>query len=190
MSIKGTQTEKNLLKAFAGESQARNRYAMFAKAAQKEGFEQVAQIFLATSEQEKEHAKRFFSYLEGGAVEITATYPAGIVGKTTDNLAAAAGGEYEEWEQLYPSFAKTAEAEGFAEVATCFRMICVAEKHHEERYRKLLANIEQGIVFTRPTAQKWECLECGFIHEGLSAPEICPACRHEQAFYRIKVEIV
>lgn len=191
MTVKGTRTEQNLLKAFAGESQARNRYGFFARTAQKEGFEYIAAVFSMTAEQERQHAKRFFSYLEGGMVEITASYPAGVLsGSTLDNLKAAAGGEYEEWSDLYPEFAKIADEEGFAEIAECFRRISVAEKHHEERYRKFIAMVENGTAFKRPAAQKWECLECGYIHEGDSAPQICPACRHPQAFYRVKVEIV
>lgn len=190
-SIKGTRTEQNLLKSFAGESQARNRYGFFARTAQKEGYEYIAQIFNMTAEQERQHAKRFFSFLEGGTVEITASYPAGILtGSTLDNLKAAASGEYEEWDELYPKFADIAEEEGFSEIADQYRRICVAEKHHEERYRQFIKMLESGTAFERPTVQKWECLECGYIHEGTSAPNLCPACRHPQAFYRLKVEMI
>lgn len=192
MTIKGTETEKNLLKAFAGESQARNRYQMFAKQASKEGYEYVASNFNLTAEQEKEHAKRFFSFLEGGNLEITGTFPAGIVGTTVENLKEAIAGENEEWSILYATWADIAEKEGFPEVASCFRMVSVAERHHEERYIKFLEMIERGEAFKRttPPNTKWECLECGYVHEGIEAPKVCPACKHAQAFYRVKVEIV
>ncbi len=183
MSIKGTQTEKNLLKAFAGESQARNRYTMFAKIAKKEGYEQIAALFLETAANEYEHAKIFFRHLEGGVVEITAAYPAGIEGKTTENLLAAAEGEYEEWDELYPEFAKVALEEGFPKVAASFKMIAKIEKEHEERYRKLLGNIEQDIVFTSDEETAWFCRNCGHIHFGKKAPGMCPVCMHPQAYF-------
>jgi len=187
-SLKGTRTEKNLLAAFAGESQARNRYTYFASAAKKEGYEQIAAIFLETAENEKEHAKRFFKFLEGGAVEITAMYPAGIIGDTASNLKAAADGELEEWSMLYKDFAGTAEKEGFPEVATCFMMISKVEKEHEARYRKLWANVTGGTVFKKDKPVRWVCRNCGFVHEGPEAPTLCPACLHPQAFYEIKAE--
>ena len=177
-SIKGTRTEINLLTSFAGESQARNRYTFFASAAKKEGFVQIADIFTETAEQEKEHAKRMFKFLEGGMVEIKAAYPAGVIGVTVENLKAAAAGENEEWTLLYPNFAKIAREEGFPEIAVMYEKICNAEKYHEERYRKLVANIEGGQVFKRATAVKWRCRNCGFIHEGEGAPKLCPACLH------------
>jgi len=185
-SIKGTQTEKNLLTSFAGESQARNRYTFFASTAKKEGYEQIAAIFLETAEQEKEHAKRMFKCLEGGPLEITATYPAGVIGKTLDNLKAAAAGENEEWTKDYPHFADVAEAEGFAEIAEMYRMIAVAEKGHEERYRAMIANIEGGKVFKKDAATIWQCRNCGFLFEGAEAPEVCPACKHPQAYFEVK----
>ncbi len=177
-SIKGSKTEINLLTSFAGESQARMRYTFFSSAAKKEGFVQIADLFLETAEQEKEHAKRMFKFLEGGMVEITAAYPAGVIGKTLDNLLAAASGEHEEWSLLYPAFAKTAREEGFVDVATMYEKISVAEQYHEKRYRALAANIETGRVFVRPTVVKWICRNCGFIHEGTSAPKLCAACLH------------
>jgi rubrerythrin len=188
MGIKGSKTEQNLLKAFAGESQARNRYTYFASAARKEGFEQIAAIFEETAGNEKEHAKVFFNYLEGGPLEITATYPAGKVASTDENLLAAAEGEKEEWGALYPGFAQTAEDEGFADVAHSFREIAEVEEQHELRYRKLLANLQNGRVFRRDTAVKWHCRNCGYIHEGTEAPTQCPACSHPQAFYEMWVE--
>ncbi|MBK3516821.1 rubrerythrin [Carboxylicivirga marina] len=184
-SLKGTQTEKNLLKAFAGESQARNRYTYFAKQAKKEGLEQISAIFLETAEQEKEHAKRFFKFLEGGMVEITATYPAGIIGDTKENLKAAADGENEEWTELYPEFARIAEEEGFKEVAVAFKMIAKVEAHHEARYRKLYDNLAEGKVFEKDGKVTWMCRNCGFIHEGTKAPKTCPACLHSQAYFEI-----
>ena len=187
-SLKGTETEKNLLKAFAGESQARNRYTFFAKQALKEGYVQISNIFTETAEQEKEHAKRFFSFLEGGDVEITATFPAGKVGTTTENLRAAAMGENEEWSELYPQFAKVAEAEGFKQIAVVFKMIAKVEVEHENRYLKLLANIENGEVFKKGEKTKWKCNNCGYIHEGIAAPEKCPACDHPQAHFQVKEE--
>ncbi|MBN8219094.1 MAG: rubrerythrin family protein [Spirochaetes bacterium] len=185
-SLKGTQTEKNLLKAFAGESQARNRYEFFSRQAQKEGFEQIGAIFLKTSLQEKEHAKRFFKFLEGSDVEITATYPAGKIGTTAENLAAAAGGENEEWTKLYPAFAETAKAEGFPEVASAFRLIAKVEAEHEKRYLKLHANLGDGSVFKKKA--RWECRNCGYIHEGDGAPEKCPACLHPKAYFQAAEE--
>jgi len=184
-SIKGTKTEQNLLKAFAGESQARNRYTFFASTAKKEGYEQIAAIFLETAEQEKEHAKRFFKFLEGGTVEITAGYPAGTIGTTTQNLFAAAEGEMEEWEILYPSFAKIASEEGFPQIADAFEKIATVEAQHEIRYRKLLANIENGTVFEKTEEVEWQCRNCGYVHKGISAPEACPACSHPQAFFEV-----
>ena len=188
MSIKGTETEQNLLKAFAGESQARNRYTFFASKARKEGFEQIAAIFLETADNEKEHAQVFFDYLEGGPAEITATYPAGKTATTAENLLAAADGEKEEWGELYPNFAAIAEEEGFADVATSFREIAEVEEQHELRYRKLLANVKNDRVFARDTVVKWHCRNCGYVHEGPSAPEVCPACKHAQAYFEIWAE--
>jgi rubrerythrin len=185
-SIKGTKTEKNLLKSFAGESQARNRYTYFAGQAKKDGLVQIAAIFEETANQEKEHAKRFFSFLEGGDVEITATYPAGKVGTTAENLAAAAGGEHEEWTELYPAFAKIAREEGFPAVAAVFEKICVAEKHHEERYRALLKNVQDGKVFKKDAKTTWSCRNCGYIHEGDEAPKACPACAHPQEHFEVQ----
>ncbi len=187
-SIKGTKTEKNLLTAFAGESQARNRYTYFASAAKKEGYEQIAAIFLETAENEKEHAKVFFKALEGGAVEITAAYPAGIIGDTAANLKAAADGELEEWSVIYKDFAGVADAEGFPEIATSFRMIAKVEREHENRYRKLLANVTGGKVFKKDAPVRWMCRNCGYVHEGVEAPAKCPACLHPLAFYEIKAE--
>ena len=185
-SIKGTQTEKNLLTSFAGESQARNRYTFFASAAKKEGYEQISAIFLETAEQEKEHAKRMFKYLEGGAVEITACYPAGVIGKTKDNLKAAAAGENEEWVEVYPHFAEVADAEGFPEIAEMYRRIAVAERGHEERYLAFLKNIEEGTVFKKEEEVVWQCRNCGYLFIGKEAPAECPACLHPQAFFEVK----
>ena len=183
-TLKGTQTEKNLLISFAGESQARNRYTIFAKTAKKEGFEQIAAIFLETAEQEKYHAKKFFSYLEGGEVEITATYPAGVVGGTTaENLSAAANGENEEWTEAYPHFADIADAEGFANIAATFRKIAAVEAQHEKRYRKLLDRVVAGTVFAREEETSWQCRECGHVHVGKEAPKACPTCAHPQAYF-------
>ena len=184
MEIKGSQTEKNLLKAFVGESQARNRYTYFAGAARKEGLEQIAGIFEETANQEKEHAKRFFQFLPGGDVEITVTCPAGKIGPTLDNLRAAADGEHEEWTTCYPEFARIARQEGFEAVAKVFEFISVAEKNHERRYRSFLAGLEQGQVFTRNETIIWYCRNCGYIHEGKEAPKACPACAHPQAFFQ------
>lgn len=188
MSIKGSKTEKNLLKAFAGESQARNRYTYFAKQAKKDGYEQISAIFLETAEQELSHAKRFFSFLEGGDVEITATYPAGKIGTTLENLKAAACGENEEWTKLYPEFAAIALEEGFKEVATAFKMISKVEARHEERYLKLSKNIEEDKVFKKDKKSKWKCRKCGYIHEGEKALENCPACLHPKAYFEIMDE--
>lgn len=185
-SIKGTKTEQNLLKAFAGESQARNRYTFFASVAKKEGYEQISAIFLETAEQEKEHAKRFFKFLEGGMVEITASYPAGIIGTTAQNLLAAAEGELEEWEILYPAFAKVASEEGFPQIANAFEKISKVEVQHEIRYRKLLANIENGTVFKKQEVIEWQCRNCGYVHTGASAPDTCPACLHPQSYFEEK----
>ncbi|MEQ8159607.1 MAG: rubrerythrin [Smithellaceae bacterium] len=187
-SIKGSQTEKNLLAAFAGESQARNRYTYFASAAKKECFEQISRIFLETAENEKEHAKVFFKYLEGGAVEITAAYPAGVIGDTKANLEAAAEGEKEEWSVLYAAFAKTAHEEGYPEIAKSFEEIAEVEQFHEQRYRKLLANVVNNEVFKKAAPVKWHCINCGYIHEGTEAPEECPACRHPRAYYEVLAE--
>lgn len=186
MSIKGTKTEQNLLKAFAGESQARNRYTMFAKIAKKEGYEQISELFLETAGNEYAHAKIFFRFLEGGAVEITAAYPAGIEGTTLENLDAAAAGENEEWTELYPHFAEVADAEGFPKVAAAFRMIAKIEKDHEERYRKLFKNIEEDIVFKSETEVVWFCRECGHVHVGKRAPGMCPVCKHPLAYFEQK----
>ncbi|MBN2628619.1 MAG: rubrerythrin family protein [Spirochaetales bacterium] len=188
-TIKGTETEKNLLKAFAGESQARNRYTFFASKAKKEGYVQISQIFEETASQEKEHGERFFSFLEGGVVEITAAFPAGFagdkVGTTLENLKAAASGENEEWTDLYPAFADKAEEEGFKDVATLFRMVMVAEKQHEKRYNDLAANIEAGRVFRRDEPVVWRCMNCGYLSEGKEAPKICPACKHAQGYFEL-----
>lgn len=187
-SIKGTQTEQNLLKAFAGESQARTRYTFFASVAKKEGYEQIAGVFMETAEQEKEHAKRFFKFLEGGDVTITATYPAGKIGTTTENLYAAAMGENEEWDVLYPEFAKIADEEGFPAVAAAFRAIATVEAEHERRYLKLLSRITDGDFFRRDGKIWWQCRNCGFIIEAEEAPKACPACLHPQSFFEPKKE--
>jgi rubrerythrin len=184
-SVKGTKTEKNLLASFAGESQARNRYTFFASQAKKEGYEQIAAIFLETAENEKEHAKRFFKFLEGGMVEINASYPAGVIGTTVENLKAAAGGENEEHTMIYPSFADIAEQEGFKEIAIVWRKIAEVEKHHEERYLTLMKNIQDGTVFKKKEKTKWKCRNCGYIHEGESAPEKCPTCLHPQGYFEV-----
>ena len=185
-SIKGTRTEQNLLKSFAGESQARGRYTYFASVAKKEGYEQIAAIFLETAEQEKEHAKRFFKFLEGGMVEITASYPSGVIGTTLENLKAAAAGENEEWTLDYPKFADIADEEGFPAIAKMYREIAVAEKGHEERYRALAKNIEEGKVFKKDTEVVWQCRNCGYLYVGTEAPETCPACLHPQAYFEVK----
>lgn len=185
-SIRGTQTEKNLLKAFAGESQARNRYTYFAGQARKDGLVQIAAIFEETANQEKEHAKRFFSFLEGGEVEITACFPAGRIGTTAENLAAAAGGEHEEWSELYPHFAKVAREEGFTAVAVVFERISIAEQHHEARYHALLKNVQDGSVFKKAAKTTWSCRNCGYTHEGEDAPKACPACAHPQEHFEVQ----
>jgi rubrerythrin len=185
-SVKGTRTEKNLLTSFAGESQARNRYTYFASVAKKAGYEQIAAIFEETANQEKEHAKRMFKYLEGGMVEITASYPAGIIGTTEENLTEAAQGEHEEWAVDYPKFADIAEEEGFTEIAVMYRMICVAEKAHEERYRAFLKNLQDNKVFSREEKENWQCRNCGYVINSKSAPKECPACRHPQAHFEIQ----
>jgi rubrerythrin len=187
-SLKGTQTEKNLLAAFAGESQARNRYTYYASKAKKEGYEQISEIFKETADNEKEHAEIFFKHLQGGDVEIQAMYPAGVIGKTHENLLEAAEGEKMEWGSLYPDFAETAESEGFIEVAASFKSIAQVESYHERRFRKLLDNIKNKKVFKKEKAQKWKCRNCGYVHEGTDAPNICPACKHPQSYYEIWVE--
>ena len=183
--LKGSQTEKNILTAFAGESQARNRYTFFASAAKKEGFQQISTIFEETANQEKEHAKRLFKLLEGGEVEVTASFPAGVIGPTVENLKAAAGGENYEWTDMYPSFAKTAREEGHSEIADVFEAIAVAEKQHEKRYNDLAANIEAGRVFKRDAPVAWRCLNCGYVHDGTEPPAICPACAHPTAHFEL-----
>ena len=188
MSIKGTKTEQNLLKSFAGESQARSRYTFFASVAKKEGFEQIAGVFMETAEQEKEHAKRFFKFLEGGMVEITASYPAGVIGTTAENLKAAAEGENEEWSDLYPEFAKVAEEEGFTDLAEKFRMVGEIEKAHEERYRALLKNVKEAAVFEKKDETLWECRNCGHLVTSKDAPEVCPVCAHPQSFFEVRKE--
>jgi len=187
-NLKGTQTEKNLLAAFAGESQARNRYTYFASEAKKEGYEQIAAIFQETLDNEKEHAKVFFKHLQGGEVEIVASYPAGVIGTTEENLLAAAEGEKMEWGTLYPDFAEVAEKEGFPEVALSFRNIAKVEAYHEKRYRKLLENVKKKTVFKKDKVVKWKCANCGYVHEGAEAPKMCPACKHPQAYYELWVE--
>ena len=187
-SLKGSQTEKNLLTAFAGESQARNRYTYFASKAKKEGFVQIADIFEETANQEKEHAKRLFKFLEGGAVEVTAAFPAGVIGSTAENLKAAAGGEHYEWENMYPEFAHVAREEGFEEIAKVFEAVAVAEKQHEKRYLGLVANVEAGTVFKKKEKVVWRCRNCGYLHEGEEAPDSCPACAHSQAHFELLAE--
>ena len=184
-SIKGTQTEKNLLIAFAGESQARNRYSFFASIAKKEGLMQISDIFLETANQEKEHAERFFKYLEGGDLEISATFPAGTIGTTFDNLLVAAQGEEYEWSVLYPAFAQTAREEGFNEIAQTFESIIIAEKQHDKRYKALAENIKAGRVFKRNGTVTWRCRNCGYLHEATEAPDICPACKHPQSYFEL-----
>jgi rubrerythrin len=184
-SIKGTQTEKNLITAFAGESQARNRYTYFASQARKEGLVQISMIFEETANQEKEHAKRFFKFLEGGDAEVAAAFPAGVIGATAENLKAAAAGENYEWTTMYPGFAKVARDEGFNAVALVFDAICVAEKQHEKRYNDLRANVEGGKVFKKDSKVVWRCINCGYLHEGPEAPKSCPACAHPQAYYEV-----
>jgi rubrerythrin len=183
--LKGSKTERNLLTAFAGESQARNRYTYFASAAKKEGLQQISTIFEETANQEKEHAKRLFKLLEGGEVEVTASFPAGVIGSTLENLKAAAAGEHYEHTEMYPGFAKIARDEGFKRVAAAFEAICVAEKQHEKRYNDLAANIEAGTVFKREKKVVWRCRNCGYLHEGTEAPKVCPACDHPQAHFEL-----
>ncbi len=185
MDLKGSQTEKNILTAFAGESQARNRYTYYAGQAKKEGFVQIADIFTETADQEKEHAKRLFKSLEGGEVEIQAAFPAGVIGTTEENLKAAACGENHEWTDMYPSFAKVAREEGLEHIARLFDAIAIAEKQHEKRYNDLLANIREGKVFKRDNAVIWRCRNCGYLHEGTEAPKVCAACAHPQAHFEI-----
>ena len=184
-ALKGTQTEKNLLTAFSGESQARNRYTYFASAAKKEGYVQISDIFTETANQEKEHAKRLFKFLEGGELEITAAFPAGVIGTTLENLKAAAEGESYEWNEMYPGFAATARKEGFEAIAAVFEAIAVAEKQHDKRYKDLAANIEAGKVFKKDAPITWRCRNCGYLHEGTEAPDMCPACAHEQAHFEV-----
>jgi rubrerythrin len=188
MALKGTRTEKNILTAFAGESQARNRYSYFAGKAKKEGYEQIAAVFEETANQEKEHAKRLFKLLEGGEVEVAASFPAGVIGSTLDNLKASAAGEHHEQTSMYPEFAAVARKEGFSEIAAVFEAIAVAEAFHEKRYRAFIENIEGGRVFRKPGTVVWRCRNCGYIHEGAVAPEKCPACAHAQAHFEIKAE--
>jgi len=183
MELKDSQTEKNLLTAFAGESQARNRYTYFASVAKKEGYEQISAIFTETADNEKEHAKRLFKFLEGGEVEVAAVFPAGTIGTTAENLKASAGGENHEYVSMYPGFAQKAEEEGFAEIAGVFKSIAIAEKQHERRYLGLLKNLEEEKAFKKDTAIKWHCRNCGYVHEGNMAPEKCPACAHSQAYF-------
>ncbi len=183
--LRGTRTERNLLTAFAGESQARNRYTYFASQAKKEGYVQIAAIFEETANQEKEHAKRLFKFLQGGEVEITASFPAGVIGNTLENLKAAASGENYEHSRMYPEFAKIAREEGFPEIADVFEAIAVAERYHEKRFKDLAANIEAGRVFKRETKVRWRCRNCGYVHEGEEAPETCPACNHPQAYFEL-----
>jgi rubrerythrin len=188
MGLKGSRTEINILTAFAGESQARNRYTFFASQARKDGFQQIAAAFEETANQEKEHAKKFFKLLEGGAVEIQGAFPAGVIGKTADNLRAAADGEHHEWGEMYPSFAKIARGEGFEDIANLFTAISAAEKQHERRYRGLLANVEAGTVFKKDKVVKWRCLNCGYVSEGKEAPDKCPACDHPRDYYELLAE--
>jgi len=187
-NLKGTKTEKNLLASFAGESQARNRYTFFASQAKKDGYEQISAIFLDTADNEREHAKRFFKLLEGGAVEITATYPAGVIGDTAANLSEAAEGEKLEWSKLYLDAENIARQEGFEEVAVQFKEIAEVEEEHEKRYRKLLRNVKEGKVFKKDAMVKWHCRNCGYVHEGAEAPKECPACKHPQAYYEVLAE--
>ncbi|MDF7801190.1 rubrerythrin family protein [Pontiellaceae bacterium B1224] len=184
-TLKGTETEKNLMKSFAGESQARMRYTYFASAAKKEGLVQISAMFATTADQEKEHAKRFFKQLEGGMCEITAEFPAGVIGTTAENLESAAGGEHEEWSELYPAFAAKAREEGFEAAAIIWEKISIAEKQHEKQYRDLLANLEAGTVFKKDGVVIWQCRNCGYIHEAVEAPGMCPACAHPQAHFEL-----
>ncbi len=185
MELKGSKTEKNVMAAFAGESQARNRYSYFASAAKKEGYEQISAIFAETADQEKEHAKRLFKFLEGGEVEVTAAFPAGVIGTTSENLKASAAGENYEWTDMYPGFADVADEEGFKEIARTFRAIAVAEKQHEKRYNDLAANVDAGKVFEKDETIVWRCRNCGYLHTGPKAPKVCPACDHPQAHFEV-----
>ncbi len=187
-SIKGTQTEKNLLKAFAGESQAKNRYTFYSKQAKKEGFEQISALFAETALNEEAHAKIFFNFLEGGPVEITASYPSGMIGTTAENLKGAAAGEHEEWETLYPAFSKTAAEEGFPKVSNAFKLIATVEEHHEKRYLKLLNNLEKNRVFEKEEKVYWVCRKCGYIHFGTKALQNCPACQHPMGYFEVSAE--
>lgn len=186
--LKGSQTEQNLITAFAGESQARNRYTYFASRARKEGFVQIAQVYEETASQEKEHAKRLFDFLKGGDAEVTAAFPAGVVGSTSENLKAAAAGENYEWTEMYPGFARTAREEGFDKIADAFEAIAVAEKQHEKRYLGLRSNVEAGTCFARSEAVIWRCINCGYLHTGTEAPEVCPACAHPRDYYELLAE--
>jgi rubrerythrin len=188
VKLKGSRTEKNLLAAFAGESQARTRYTFFGSVAKKEGYEQISSIFQETADNEKEHAELFFKHLKGGLVEIAATYPAGIIGSTSENLKEAAQGEKLEWGTLYPNFAEVAKEEGFKDIARTFRMVAKVEEYHERRYRKLLANVEQGTVFKRDASIKWKCRNCGYVYEGSEAPEKCPVCEHARSYFEVWCE--
>jgi len=188
LELKGSRTEKNLLAAFAGESQARTRYTFFASVAKKEGFEQISAIFMETADNEKEHAQLFFKLLKGGLVEISAAYPAGVIGSTAENFRAAAEGEKLEWGTLYPNFAEVADEEGFAEAARTFRMVAKVEAYHERRYRKLLANVEQGKVFKKDSPIMWKCRNCGYVFEGKEAPEKCPVCDHPKSYFELWTE--
>ncbi len=187
-SIKGTQTEKNLLISFAGESQAKNRYTFFAKEAEKEGFVQIANIFRETAAQEEQHAKVFFRFLEGGSAEVKWNFPAGIIGDTLHNLKEAAEGEHEEWSEMYPQFAEIAQQEGFPKIAAKFKIIATVEKQHESRYLRLYENVKNNTVFEKPEKVKWMCLKCGYVHEGEKALQMCPSCNHPQAYFEIKAE--
>ncbi len=187
-SVKGTKTEQNLLKSFAGESQASRRYRLFAKQARKDGYEQIAALFEETAKEEDRHAAEFFKLMEGGPLEITVTYPAGKVGTTAENLLAAAEGELEEWDDLYHHFSETAKEEGFPKIAAKFKLIATVEKRHEARYRKLLENVKQQTVFKHQDKQKWHCRECGYVHEGNGAPDVCPLCNHPMAYYELLAE--
>jgi len=188
MELKGSRTERNLLAAFAGESQARNRYTYFASQAKKDGFVQIQSIFEETANQEKEHAKRFFKFLQGGEVEVTASFPAGVIGSTAENLREAAGGENYEWSSMYPEFAQIAREEGFDEIASVFEAVAVAEKQHEKRYLGLLKNVEAGTAFKKPDTVVWRCRNCGYLHSGTDAPDLCPACAHPQAHFELLAE--
>lgn len=188
MDLKGSKTEKNIITAFAGESQARNRYTYYASKAKNEGFVQMSAIFEETANQEKEHAKRLFKLLQGGEVVVEAAFPAGVIGTTAENLAASAGGENHEWTDMYPGFAKTAREEGFADIAAIFEAIAASEKQHEKRYLALLANLKNGTVFKKDSPVKWFCRNCGYVHEGKEAPEVCPSCDHPQAHFEVTSE--